>query len=66
MIQAFDWFFTSVKHLKDIQFLALATAIEGRKNIPVLNDELKREESRFLYNVTGVNCMNWQDTKSLP
>lgn len=63
MVLAFDRFFTSVRLLTIIDYLALGTCMMNRKNVPKFERKLKREEYQFRSCSEGLIAASWQDSK---
>ena len=61
----FDRFFTSVNLLETCGYAALGTCMSNRKNLPNVQGKLKRGESMFRSNETGLLLAKWQDTKEV-
>lgn len=61
----FDRFFTSVNLLETCGYAALGTCMSNRKNLSNVQGKLKRGESMFRSNETGLLLAKWQDTKEV-
>lgn len=61
----FDRFFTSVNLLETCGYAALGTCMSNRKNLPNVQGKLKRGESMFRSNESGLLLAKLQDTKEV-
>lgn len=62
----FDRFFTSVHLIDTIEFPAVGTCIQTRKNVPKTDNKLKyRGDMEILTNTNGTLFVKWRDTKDV-
>lgn len=60
-----DNFFTSYELMKTLPFACVGTCRATRKNMPVLEQKLKRGESVSTSSADGVIAFKWQDSKAV-
>lgn len=60
-----DRFFTSYNLMKNLPFACVGTCMTNRKNVPVMEEKLKRGESVSQSTADGVIGFKWQDTKEV-
>ena len=61
----FDRFFTSISLMSSLQFAAVGTCMQNRKNLPEFDVKLRRGESEIYVCDEGILVASWQDTKSV-